>query len=152
MHIVPILIAGLLLLGTPCFANPKTVHQKPKQSMTLEETARFSPAERHLIRTYLTEQNRQTRNEKARNLPYGLQKKVARGKALPPGWQQKVVIGRSLDYQIYRYGLPLPQDLLTKLPPGPTGSQIIQVEDNIIRMNTTTRKVLDIFNLIQSSY
>ena len=76
----------------------------------------------------------------------GLQKKAARGKALPPGWQKKIAPGQSLDYQVYRQGESLPDVLLQRLPPL-MGSEILQVEDKIILLNTATRTILDSFDL-----
>jgi hypothetical protein len=61
----------------------------------------FSTGEVHLIR----EHYRST----FRDLPPGLQKKVARGGQLPPGWQKKVA--------------PFPVELERRLPRLPAGHQ-----------------------------
>lgn len=107
----------------------------------------FSPAERNLIRAHLLGRQSDETRKSYKNLPPGLQKKVARGKELPPGWQKKVAPGESLDYQIYRQGKSLPDELLRRLPPAPIGSEILEIEDKIIRINSATRTILDAFDL-----
>ena len=41
---------------------------------------------------------------KAKQLPYGLQKKLQKGQSLPPGWQNKLIVGDRLEPAIYRHG------------------------------------------------
>ena len=114
---------------------------------TVKQKDTFSPAERNLIRAQLLGQKSTTSQQNHKDLPPGLQKKVARGKALPPGWQKKVAPGQSLDYHVYRQGESLPDILLRRLPPPPTGSKILRIEDKIIRLNAATRTILDVFDL-----
>jgi Ni/Co efflux regulator RcnB len=118
-----------------------------EQREALNPGEAFSPAERNLIRAQLLGQKRTTSQRNHKKLPPGLQKKIARGKALPPGWQKKVAPGQSLDYHVYRQGESLPDVLLRRLPPPPTGSEILRVEEKIIRLNAATRTILDVFDL-----
>ena len=117
-----------------------------KGQLNAERREVFTPAERNLIRAQLIGQKRTTPLQRDMNLPLGLQQKVARGKALPPGWQKRVVQGHSLDYHVYRQGNSLPDGLLQRLPP-PVGSEILQIEDKIVRLNSATRTILDVFDL-----
>lgn len=103
----------------------------------------FSSADRNLIRAWLQEAERRPTAE----LPPGLQKKVARGKPLPPGWQKKLARGARLDHDYYRNGVALPDDLLRRLSPPPPGTEILQIEDRILRLDAATRTILDVFGL-----
>ena len=87
------------------------------------------------------------KKDKQKTLPPGLAKNVERGKPLPPGWQKKLEPGHSLDYHVYRQGESLPETLLRRLPPPPVGSEILQVDEKIILLNSTTRTILDVFDL-----
>jgi len=113
----------------------------------LDQHETFSPAERNLIRAHLLGLQPATERENDSELPSGLQKKVFRGKTLPPGWQEKVAPGHSLDYQLYRQAERLPDDLLRRLPPPPVGLEILQVENKVVLINSTTHAILDAFDL-----
>ena len=150
---IALLVVLALAVSLPAYAKTNK-HEKQHKAERLNkqqaERSReevFSPAERNMIRAQLQQEERNKKQKKHKNLPPGLQKKVARGKELPPGWQKKVAPGDSLDYQVYRQGLSLPEEILRRLPRQPTGSEIIQVDDRIIRLNSATRTILDVFNL-----
>jgi hypothetical protein len=147
-----VLLALAVSLPTYAKSNKHEKHNKAEKINKQQQAERsreevFSPAERNMIRAQLQKEERNKKQKKHKNLPPGLQKKVARGKELPPGWQKKVAPGDSLDYQVYRQGLSLPEEILRRLPQQPTGSEIIQVDDRIIRLNAATRTILDVFNL-----
>ena len=152
-HIVILILLALAVsLPTYAKANKHEKHNKAEKISKQQQTESrseeiFSPAERNMIRAQLQQEERNKKQKKHKNLPPGLQKKVARGKELPAGWQKKVAPGDSLDYQVYRQGLNLPEEILRRLPQQPTGSEIIQVDDRIIRLNSATRTILDVFNL-----
>ena len=150
MRRVAILIIVALTATMPVYAKAKKDKKHAAQKVSKEQTAvaTFSPAERNLIRAQLLGQKHPTSQQNHKNLPPGLQKKVARGKALPPGWQKKIEVGHSLDYHLYQQGESLPSLLLQRLPQPPAGSEILQVEDKIIRLNSATRTILDVFDLI----
>ena len=150
---IALLVVLALAVSLPAYAKANK-HEKQHKAERLNkqqaERSReeiFSPAERNMIRAQLQQEERKKKQKKHKNLPPGLQKKVARGKELPPGWQKKIAPGDSLDYQVYRQGLSLPEEILRRLPQQPTGSEIIQVDDRIIRLNSATRTILDVFNL-----
>lgn len=138
----------LLAMTIPAMAKPKAKHQQNDQRQEVSSAYQFSPAERNQIRAYLLGNQERARTVQPKNLPPGLQKKVARGKKLPPGWQKKVAAGYSLDYQVYRQGSSLPEELLKRLPVPPPGSEIIKVEEKILRVDPTTRLILDVFDLV----
>lgn len=153
-------IAMLILIGlaltVPTHAKPNKSkqHGYTKESDGVlydQEGLAFSPAERNLIRAHLLGQEERKTAKDMRDLPPGLQKKVARGKPLPPGWQKKIAPGKSLDYQVYRQGENLPDILLNRLPTAPDGTEILQVEDKIMLLNSATRTILDVFDLIPAN-
>ena len=150
MRRVTILIIIALAVSLPVQAKAKKAKKHAAQKASQEQVASvtFSPAERNLIRAQLLGQKRKASQQEHKELPPGLKKKVARGKALPPGWQKKIEVGHSLDYQLYRQGESLPDLLLQRLPQPPAGSEILQIEDKIIRVNSATRTILDLFDLI----
>ena len=151
---IALLVLLALAVSLPTYAK-SSKHEKHTKGERLNKQQQaersreevFSPAERNMIRAQLQQEERKKKQKKHKNLPPGLQKKVARGKELPPGWQKKIAPGDSLDYQVYRQGLSLPEEILRRLPQQPTGSEIIQVDDRIIRLNSGTRTILDVFNL-----
>ena len=147
-----VLLALAVSLPTYAKANKHEKHVKAERLNKQQQSERsreeiFSPAERNMIRAQLQQEERNKKKNKQKKLPPGLQKKVARGKELPPGWKKKFAPGDSLDYQVYRQGLSLPEEILRRLPQQPTGSEIIQVDDRVIRLNSATRTILDVFNL-----
>ena len=77
------------------------------------------------------------KNNKQKNLPPGLQKKVARGKELPPGWQKKIVRGEVLDLDLYKQSRIL-------VPADMNGISTILLGDKKIRLFDATREVIDI--------
>lgn len=149
------LLTALLLTATLPADLSVTAHAAGKSaaapaSLSGQQELRgaFSSAERNLIRARLLEQERRASpRQPSAALPPGLQKNVARGKPLPPGWQKKLSRGERLDLDTYRQGIGLPDDLLRRLPPAPPGSEILQIEDRIIRLDAATRTILDVFGL-----
>jgi len=149
-----VLLVMLIAAMLPAVAlgqdNGKTNHAAAWTYESRERSDRgtFSSADRNLIRAWLLEtQRRETSRPPAAELPPGLQKKVARGKPLPPGWQKKLTRGERLDREYYSWGRGLPDDLLRRLSPPPPGSEILQIEDRIIRLDAATRTILDVFGL-----
>lgn len=102
------LLACMVLAGTmPAAGSPdqgKAKKQKPARASAAHDANAavhvvFTPGDVVILRNHYA--------PRYRNLPPGLQKKVARGRALPPGWQKKfepfpVAIERKLQ--------PLPRD------------------------------------------
>ncbi|QSP95455.1 hypothetical protein LPB19_03280 [Marinobacter salinisoli] len=73
-------------------------------------------------------------------LPPGLQKKVAKGKALPPGWQKKLSgyhRGDHMDRDHYHYG-----DIYDI----GHGRQRVEIEDRVYTIIKDTREIIDILN------
>jgi len=143
-----IMLATLLLAASLPTVTGQAAAAQGIAAGLYDERGIFSSAERNLIRAWLLEkERRETVRQPAAELPPGLQKKVARGKPLPPGWQKKLARGERLDLDTYRLAVGLPDDLLRRLPPPPPGSEILQIEDKIIRLDAATRTILDVFGL-----
>lgn len=84
---------------------------------------------------------------KQKELPPGLQKKVARGGTLPPGWQKKVARGEVMSDDVYKHSVPLPKEVLIKLPPPPRGTILVKVEGKIVRLLEATKTIIDVLDL-----
>ena len=85
--------------------------------------------------------------KKQKQLPPGLEKKYERTGELPPGWQKKLIKGEVLDSGIYKASkhiIELPKGY--KIEPK-TGTEILQIEDRIIRIKKNTKEILDIFDV-----
>jgi Ni/Co efflux regulator RcnB len=153
MRRIAVLIIAALAMTMPVQAKsnavkkPDTSQQESKDRTPADGGNTFSPAERNLIRAQLLSMEAAPSQQADRNLPPGLQKKAARGRALPPGWQKRVKPGRSLDYHIYRQGESLPDSLMQRLPKPPVGTEILQIEDKVVLLNSATRNILDAFDL-----
>ena len=104
--------------------------------------------ERQVIGDYLSFQEENVRKgKKAKTLPPGLQKKVARGGALPPGWEKKLRKGEILPMEVYAQCHPLPQEVIVKLPPPPPGTVIVTIGGKVARILSATREILDAFEV-----
>lgn len=80
------------------------------------------------------------------DLPPGLQKRAAQGKPLPPGWAKKLSRGQRVPDDIWAARIPLPHEVLIKLPPPPPGIIAVRIEDKIVRVVEKTRKLHDILH------
>lgn len=74
-----------------------------------------------------------------KDLPPGLQKKVAKGEPLPPGWQKKYRRGDILDLDIYDRGVRVG-------PIGIGGEVTIRIDGSLFKIHDKTRKIIDIIN------
>ena len=143
-----IFIVLLAILAQPTAAKQKKVTPSPAAKLSgALEAARFNAAERHIIRSVILQDAGRRDASAHSSLPPGLVKKTARGKALPPGWQKKIVPGKRLDYEVFRSGRPLPAEILKRLPPPLADTEIIRVNDTILRIQPETRIVLGMFDL-----
>jgi hypothetical protein len=74
-----------------------------------------------------------------RQLPPGLAKQ---GK-VPPGWQKKLAVGKRVPDDLWEIRVPLPHEVLAKLPPPPPGVAIVRVHDQVLKVRERTHEVLD---------
>ena len=147
-------LAVLLLLAAPAAARERNGTAAADSHTSYRQRSpgadgTFSSAERNLIRAWLQEDARReaAKHPTASGLPPGLQNKIERGKALPPGWQNKLTRGEPLSHEYYSRGRALPDDLLRRLPPPPPGSEILRIEDQVLRLDAATRIILDGFGV-----
>ncbi len=73
----------------------------------------------------------------ARELPPGLQKKVARGGALPPGWEKKVEVGKPIEADIYKHHEVV-------VPVDDKGLVTVTIGGKLLRLREATREVVEI--------
>ncbi|MDA3970044.1 MAG: hypothetical protein PF442_01695 [Desulfobulbaceae bacterium] len=78
------------------------------------------------------------------DLPPGLQKKAARGKALPPGWQKKIAKGKRVDDDLYQHMHPVDGATLRILPPLGYGEAYHSIEDDIVKLKQDGREILEV--------
>jgi len=110
----------------------------------------ITPKEKNIIKQYfegLITKGEKKSKIKNKSLPPGLAKKLERGGTLPPGWQKKVARGEVMDYEVYSQSLPLPEEILKKLPSGPDGTVLRKVGKKIVRLIEATRTIVDQFDL-----
>ncbi len=129
------------------FGQKTIKHEQQARSIPpvkqLESSRRlFSDVERSNIRHYYrraaenkSEHKGKKKQPKQKQLPYGLQKKLARGGQLPPGWQNKVRRGEVLDANILSRSLGLPDELIRRLPAYEDGVVIRRVGDKVVRID-----------------
>ena len=148
-YLMFILLLAVLTGPAAAKQNKALPSAETNPSGSLAES-RFNAAERHLIRSGLNQHADRMTSSAQPGLPPGLAQKISRGKELPPGWQKKVVPGKRLDFEVYRSGRTLPPEILGRLPPPLAGTEIIRVEDTILRIRTESRIVLDMFDLFRN--
>lgn len=149
-----ILFTLLLLLTTNLSAKNSKDKEKKKQqqksSMAAEHDNKhlsvsatlFNDRERQVLKDYRSET--QDKKKKQKKLPKGLQKKLDRGGSLPPGWQKKLKTGSVIDRDTYRHARPLPDSVVARLPMGPSGTVIVEIEGEIVRLAEATLTIIDI--------
>ena len=125
-------VACLLLGGTVVRATPpqgtskKHSAQSGAKDKGSEPTATvnvvFASSEVVVLRDYY--------GPRYRNLPPGLQKKLARGGQLPPGWQKKFE--------------PFPVDVERRLPRLPDGCRRGVIDGHAVIYNSHTNVIIDI--------
>ena len=107
----------------------------------------ITSGERDAIRAYCVHfEQRGKKGKKAKSLPPGLAKKVARGGRLPPGWEKKLVIGEIVPEPVFKECHPLPPEIVIKLPAPPPGTILRAIEGRILRLHEKTLEILDVFD------
>ena len=81
---------------------------------------------------------KKVKNEKQKEIPPGLQKKLEKGERLPAGWEKKLAKGQVADEQMLREG----RVLNTNLYPNIRNTEIYQVENRIFRIAQNTKMIL----------
>jgi hypothetical protein len=119
--------------GYPSSASTPTHGRAPARTAVGVEVV-FTEEEVRIIRAYYESHDgdaihgRGKGHKKARGLPPGIAKNLARGKPLPPG------LARS----------SLPYDLRRQLPPAPSGYERIVVAGKILLIEVATQVVRDV--------
>lgn len=87
------------------------------------------------------------KGKKQKDLPPGLEKKLERTGELPPGWQKKIAKGEVLDADLYKKCKPLKGRHKDYSLKSEAGTELLQIEDRIIRIKKDTREILDIIGI-----
>jgi hypothetical protein len=72
-----------------------------------------------------------------KELPYGLQKKAAKGKQLPPGWQKKLRKGARIEREVYQHARIIE-------PVDAKGIVTIKIDEKVVRLVKATHEIVDI--------
>jgi hypothetical protein len=110
----------------------------------------FSDEERDVIRDYYNENAASGTGQykgKKKDLPPGLQKKLERGGELPPGWQKKLARGEVLDPELRYQSEYLPRDLLSRLDERDAATEILRIQDKIVRVSKGEGTIIDMIDL-----
>lgn len=94
----------------------------------------FSSHERDEIHAYFS-----VHPDARQQLPPGL----ARQNKIPPGWQKKLGVGQRIPDDLWAYRVPLPHEILARLPPPPPGVVLVRIEDKVLKVIEKTHEVLD---------
>ncbi|PCH83086.1 MAG: hypothetical protein COB89_07520 [Piscirickettsiaceae bacterium] len=130
-----------------------TYRVKEKSNIGKTQSNRyFSDVERSRITDYYRRDNADKRHNKykkskKKQLPPGLQKKLARDGQLPPGWQTKVVRGEVLDGEILRRSELIPEELARHLPTLHDGEVIRRVGNKVVRVLEGNGTIIDVIDL-----
>lgn len=146
MRSLPLLLAAALSLGLaqPAFADKEGKGHKNHKDTPAAEASKgnkgkakggkkFSADEGSAIRAYYTAHPDHSQ------LPPGLAKQ---GK-VPPGWAKKLAVGQRVPDDLWAIHVPLPPEILVKLPPPPPGVIHVRIHDHVVKVIQETHEVLD---------
>jgi len=128
-------------------------HEAARESDRAAESVLLAPlagTDRDYIRHYLGSDSGGVSDKAhggAKSLPPGLQKKLERGGDLPPGWQDKVARGEVLEPDLMRRAHRLPADLNLGLQGYRAGTELLLLEDRVVRVATGQGTVLDVIDI-----
>jgi hypothetical protein len=152
-------LAALLNLAAGCvYYREHIVRHPPPQPAPSPAATRpssepwvsvdITAQERQVIRDYVIAHSPDGgAGKKGKPLPPGLAKKVARGGTLPPGWPKKLVKGEIMSAEVYRQCDPLPNEVVLRLPPQPSGTILVAIEGKVVRLLRATLEILDVFDV-----
>lgn len=110
----------------------------------------FSDEEKSIIEDYYNKNAASGTGQykgKKKELPKGLQKKLERGGELPPGWQKKLNRGEVLDPDLRYQSERLPEELLDRLQGEDVATEILRIQDKIIRVSKGQGTIVDMIDL-----
>ena len=90
--------------------------------------------------------------KKQKSLPPGLQKKYEKTGELPSGWQKKLAAGKVLDPHLYEIGRQHPVDPETYSLKPEGGTELLKIEDRLIRIKKDTNEILEVFGIKSNLY
>lgn len=141
--LIVVAVCATTLAFSAVAKNPHGKHDEPgDDGRASAASARgFSAGEAQVLRSYYV-----LPSGKAKPLPPGLQKKLARGGELPPGWRRKLTVGEVVPQQVYRLAEPVPVSVAQRLPPQPPNSVLVRLDTQIMRLDRSTLTVTAVFD------
>lgn len=113
--------------------HPTAEQPAGKKSKKAKGGKKFSAGEGDEIRKYYAAHPDHAR------LPPGLAKQ---GK-VPPGWAKKLEVGQRVPDDLWAIHVPLPPDIVVKLPPPPPGVIHVRIHDHVVKVVKETHEILD---------
>lgn len=135
----------------PAMAEERREERRDPGERTLrvgDDSLRFTLSERAVLESSLSDERGGHRPDGPKKLPPGLQKKLAAGKALPPGWQHKLARGDVLPGDVRAAARPLPAELSGRLPAGPEGTVVLEIDGEFVRVVQDTMEIIDILRAL----
>jgi hypothetical protein len=86
-------------------------------------------------------------NKGYRDLPPGLQRKLARSERLPRGWQRKLVRGEVMPQELYRYATPLPANYRTRARIDGRNTELVLLGDKVVRLVEGRGTIVDVIDI-----
>ncbi|PTY04491.1 hypothetical protein DB346_03385 [Verrucomicrobia bacterium LW23] len=114
-----------------------TVHEDGTVTKKTKTKSTMSDKDRESFRTYIK------KTEKSQ-LPKGFTRTTTYVDEFPETWREKVVIGQPMPEVYYKYSSPVPSDVIAVSDPE---ISYYALDGNIIRVERTSRRVLDIYTL-----
>ena len=141
-------VCGVLLVAT---VQAKSEKAPPKQAKPSAPSAAASTPEQPWLQMEMTPLEKEIVKQHRADIRAVQSKKptpkAARGVKLPPGWQKKIARGESLPETVYKQAQPLPEVVIRTLPPPPTGTTLVILDDKVLRLLEATRTIVDVFEL-----
>ncbi|EXJ11166.1 MULTISPECIES: hypothetical protein [Nitrincola] len=105
-----------------------------------------------LLNDYMSDRERSehrhsNRHNKYRDLPPGLQRKMARSERLPRGWQRKLVRGEVMPQELYRYATPLPANYRTRARIDGRNTELVLLGDKVVRLVEGRGTIVDVIDI-----
>ncbi|RAU17287.1 hypothetical protein DN062_14085 [Nitrincola tibetensis] len=105
-----------------------------------------------LLNDYMSDRERSehrhsNRHNNYRDLPPGLQRKLARSERLPRGWQRKLVRGEVMLQELYRYATPLPANYRTRARIDDRNTELVLLGDKVVRLVEGRGTIVDVIDI-----
>jgi hypothetical protein len=129
----------------PVYAQTQTTEVQdtrvsPSGNSTTTTTYQISPTDRETIRSYVKKTDKT-------KLAKGFVRTTTYDEAFPSTWREKVIVGQPLPEVYFERGGYVPEDVIAKMPGQPDRTELIALDGSVIRVEKSSRKVLDVYEV-----